>query len=68
VAYGASWLVVTAAYAAGRRWARPAMVAAAAGSLWYLVVGTVVSALILVFGEIARAAPAPRDLPDHRRS
>jgi hypothetical protein len=72
VAYGAGWLVVTAAYAAGRRRARPAMVAAAAASLWYLVVGTVVSVLILLFllfGEIARrAAPAPRDLPEHRGS
>jgi hypothetical protein len=48
VAYGLAWLVVTAAFAQRRPWARRGMVVAAAGSLWYLVIGTVSSAAQLL--------------------
>jgi hypothetical protein len=48
VAYGLAWLVIIGYYAAGAPWARGAMIAAAALSLWYLVVGTLVSAIVLV--------------------
>lgn len=47
VLYGVGWLAVAAAFARGRRWAWAAMLAAAAGSLWYLVVGTVASAVMI---------------------
>ena len=43
--YGVAWLVVAAFFARGARWARRGMLLAAAGSLWYLVVGTASSAL-----------------------
>lgn len=48
VAYGLTWLGVVAGYVRGRSWGPTAMAAAAAGSLWYLVVGTVSSAVQLV--------------------
>jgi hypothetical protein len=47
VVYGVAWLVVIACFVRGHGWARWAMLAAAAGSLWYLWVGTVTSALVL---------------------
>jgi hypothetical protein len=48
VAYGVAWLAVVGFYLAGAPWARGAMIAAAALSLWYLVVGTAVSVVVLV--------------------
>jgi hypothetical protein len=47
VAYGAAWLVATALYARDGRRSRAAMAAFAAGSSWYLVAGTVSSAVQL---------------------
>jgi hypothetical protein len=55
VVYGAGWLAVAAAYARRRPWARRGMVVAAAGSLPYLVVGTVLSALQLALLRLERA-------------
>jgi hypothetical protein len=46
--YGAAWLTAIAAFVLRRRWADRAMIVAAVGSLWYLVVGTVTSVLVLV--------------------
>jgi hypothetical protein len=49
VVYGASWLVVALAFpfmTAGWAWA--AMLVLAVGSLWYLVIGTITSALVIV--------------------
>ena len=55
--YGALWLLVIAAFLLGRPWARPAMLTAAAGALWYLPAGTLLSAvqivLLLVFSRVA---------------
>jgi len=47
VGYGVLWLVAVGDYLVRRRWGRWAMVAGAAGSLWYLVAGTVSSAVQL---------------------
>lgn len=47
VGYGSVWLIVAGAFARGRRWAGPAMAAAAAGSLWYLPIGTAASVVQL---------------------
>lgn len=46
--YGAIWLVVVGAFALGLRWAWLAMLLLAAGSLWYLIFGSIVSALVIV--------------------
>lgn len=46
--YGLTWLAVAAAFARDVAWARRGMAVAAAGSLWYLVLGTVASAAQLV--------------------
>lgn len=54
VVYGVAWLVVVGAYAMQRPWARTGMIAAAAGSLWYLVVGSIVSALQLALLLVPR--------------
>jgi hypothetical protein len=48
VVYGAAWLAVVACFALDHRWARGAMLVAAVGSLWYLWVGTVTSAIVIV--------------------
>lgn len=48
VGYGAAWLCVIAAFVLGAGWAWWGMVIAAAGSLWYLPVGTVIAVLQLV--------------------
>jgi hypothetical protein len=47
VSYGVLWLVGVGGYLAKRRWGRAAVTAGAAGSLWYLVAGTVSSAVQL---------------------
>jgi hypothetical protein len=52
--YGAAWLGVAAAFARGVAWARRGMTVAAACSLWYLVFGTVASAVQLLL--LRRAA------------
>lgn len=52
--YGVAWLVVAATHARGVGWTRAAMAVAAAGSLWYLVFGTVASALQLVLLALSR--------------
>ena len=54
VAYGAAWLAATAAYARRSARAESAMLVAAAGSLWYLVVGTVLSAVQLALLALSR--------------
>jgi hypothetical protein len=46
-AYGLCWLAVVVAYLRSPPTGRPAMAIAAAGSVWYLVIGTVVSLAIL---------------------
>jgi hypothetical protein len=48
VVYGAAWLAAVACFALDHRWAREAMLVAAVGSLWYLWVGTVTSAIVIV--------------------
>ena len=55
VAYGLTWLLVIVGFARGRAWSWPAMVAAAAGSLWYLVIGTASSLAQLVLLMLVRA-------------
>ena len=47
VIFGTTWLAATAAFALGTRWSWALMVAFAVGSLWYLVAGTIASALML---------------------
>jgi hypothetical protein len=54
VAYGAAWLVGVAGYLGGRNWGRRAVIAGAAGSLWYLPVGTASSLLQLGLLAIGR--------------
>jgi hypothetical protein len=44
VGYGAAWLAATVAYARRSARAEAVMFLAAAGSLWYLVLGTILSA------------------------
>ena len=46
--YGAAWLLIIGAFTARRSWARKAMMAAAAGSLWYLPFGTLAGVLQLI--------------------
>jgi hypothetical protein len=48
VLYGLAWLAIAAAFLAGARWAWVAMFTAAVGSLWYMIVGTITSALVVV--------------------
>jgi hypothetical protein len=54
VAYGTAWLVATARYARGRPGSRGAMAAFAVGSSWYLVAGTVSSAVQLALLGLER--------------
>ena len=58
VVYGLIWLVVIVAFAREQTWSWPAMLVLALGSLWYLTVGTVVSALVAILLFI----PSMRDL------
>lgn len=57
VVYGASWLAVVAAYLLRAGWASKAMVAAAAGVLWYFPFGTVFGAAQLVLFALMRRRP-----------
>ncbi len=54
VLYGAGWLCAALAYVRDLRRSRAAMAAFAAGSLWYLVLGTVSSVLQLVLLTLDR--------------
>lgn len=47
VVYGTVWLFVIAAYSRGVPWAPRAMLIAAVGSLWYLPIGTLCSAIVI---------------------
>lgn len=47
VAYGGAWLAGLVGFVRGERWGWRAMAAGAAGSLWYLVAGTLQSLLVL---------------------
>jgi hypothetical protein len=60
VAYGGTWLAVVRAYVRGLPWARRGMLAAAAGSLWYLWIGTVSGVIQLGLLVIARERPPSR--------
>jgi hypothetical protein len=46
--YGVVWLGIIVCFTLGLPWAWKAMLLAAIGSLWYLPIGTVISAVILV--------------------
>ena len=46
--YGLVWMLIAFAFLANRPWSRPAMLAAAAGTLWYLPLGTVFSLIQIV--------------------
>ena len=46
VAYGLVWLAVIVAFAAGQPWSWLAMLLLAAGSVWYLTIGTAVSVVV----------------------
>jgi len=59
VLYGVCWLAGVGSYLAGRRWGRRAVVAGAAGSLWYLVPGTLSSAVQLALLAAARRHRSP---------
>jgi hypothetical protein len=48
VAYGVAWLAIIAAFARGTARAKQAMLAAAIGSLWYLVIGAATSVLLII--------------------
>lgn len=48
VGYGVVWIGVILAFLAGFEWAWAAMLVAAVGSLWYLVVGTITSFVVIV--------------------
>lgn len=43
--YGAAWLLLAAAFLRGAAWAPGGMLVAAVGALWYLPLGTVLSAV-----------------------
>ncbi len=58
VAYGLVWIAVTVAFALEQPWSWLMMLALAIGSLWYLVVGSVLSILVAVLLFI----PAVRDI------
>lgn len=61
--YGSAQLVAAIGYLARRRWGRPAVAVAAAGSLWYLVLGTasgLVQLALLVVGRLRRASAERR--------
>ncbi|MCZ6688269.1 MAG: hypothetical protein O7H41_01565 [Planctomycetota bacterium] len=48
VVYGIVWLGVTAAFALGRPWAWWPMFGLSVGSLWYLMIGTGTSVLLII--------------------
>lgn len=56
VVYGLAWLLITVAFAGDASWGWAAMLVFALASLWYAVIGTVVSALIVVLLLLPRVA------------
>ena len=48
VGYGLVWLAIVVAFLAEAPWGWAAMLAAAIGSLWYLVVGSATSAVVVI--------------------
>lgn len=73
VGYGLGWLAALGGYLRRAPWGRPAMVAAAACSLWYLVIGTLSSVIqlaLLAAGAVARRRslrkPSPAPVPPPR--
>jgi len=54
--YGAAWIAVVLGYVFKTSWAWTAMLLAAAGSLWFLPVGTLFSAIQIVLLLISRKA------------
>ena len=48
VIYGTAWLIVIGFYAFGASWGWKAMMAFAIGSLWYLMLGTGFSLLVII--------------------
>jgi hypothetical protein len=56
-AYGWAWLALGAAFAMGAPWTLGAMMAAAAGALWFLPVGTLLS--LVQLGLLAVLARQP---------
>ena len=54
VVYGAAWLAILACFVGRAPWARGAMIAAAAGSLWYLPIGTAFGIVQLILLLVAR--------------
>ena len=66
VGYGLAWLAALGGYLRRAPWGRPAMVAAAAGSLWYLMIGTLSSVIqlaLLAAGALARRRSSRRPTP-----
>jgi hypothetical protein len=57
VAYGLLWVAVIVAFAAGQPWSWLAMLLLAAGSVWYLTIGTTVSVIV----SLLLFLPAVRD-------
>jgi hypothetical protein len=57
VAYGLAWLGIVAAFLAGVSWGWAAMLVAAIGSLWYLIVGTLTSAAVVILLLLPGARP-----------
>jgi hypothetical protein len=53
--YGWTWLILAVAFALGAGWSWVAMVVAAAGALWFLPIGTVLSVVQLVLLVLLRA-------------
>jgi hypothetical protein len=47
VIYGVAWLFIIVAFSMNVRWAWWAMLFAAIGSLWYLVIGTMTSVVVI---------------------
>lgn len=58
IVYGVTWLVAVAAFALSHSWAWWAVLVLAAGSVWYLTIGTIVSVVVIA----ALVVPAVRDL------
>jgi hypothetical protein len=58
VGYGLAWLaIIYAAFFEGDEWSWAAMLVAAVGSLWYLIFGTVTSAIVIVLLLVAGPGP-----------
>ncbi len=56
--YGVLWLVMAAAYVIGVSWSWWGMLLLAAGALWYLPFGTLLSVVQLVLLVLLRSQPA----------